>query len=197
MILTDSRIMSRLEELVDVEKSSGVTYADLEKQVNPNTIDLTIDATFKRPNAIKHSVVYGFSCPEEREIYNLTYWKDCDADNGYIVMKPGDIILANSREYLTMPNDVCGQLFTKSTMGRMFINHMMAGVIDAGFHGKVTYELHNAGVHTIRIPVGARVVQMMCFGLEVAPLRPYGSAERNSRYQNAETVECAKWTVNK
>ena len=194
MILTDSQIYSKLNTMFDLSKSEGVTMEGLEKQVNPNTIDLTIDATYKRPNRINKPVVYGFSCEKEQKLYNLTYWKDYKSDNGYIVMKPNDIILANSREYLTMPEDVCGQLFTKSTMGRMFLNHMMAGVIDAGFHGKVTLELHNPGVHTIRIPVGARVVQMMCFGLDVVPDRPYGSAERNSRYQDAQTVECAKWS---
>ena len=93
-----------------------------------------------------------------------------------------------------MPEDMCGQLFTKSTLGRMFINHMMAGVIDAGFHGVLTLELKNDGVHTIRIPVGARIVQMVCYGLAFVPDRTYGEATRKSRYMNARTVETAKWS---
>ena len=197
MILVDSQILSRLHEIGDLEKSSGVTEEEIKKQSNPNTLDLTIDKTFKRPNKLKQAVVYGFSCENEQKMYDLAYWRTFEAEEGYIVMRPNDIVLANTREDLTMPDDICGQLFTKSTMGRMFLNHMMAGVIDAGFHGKPTLELHNPGVHTIRIPVGARVVQMMCFGLDVKPTRPYGEKSRSSRYQGAETVECAKMSLQK
>ena len=197
MILTDSQIQTRLDSMFDVYKSEGVTTESLLSQINPNSIDLTISRYFKRPNALKNDVLYGFSCREERDLYNLTYWKDCDAEDGYIVLKPNDIILGATREYVTMPDDMCGQLYTKSTMGRMFINHMMAGVIDAGFHGVLTLELKNDGIHTIRIPVGARVVQMICYGLQFPPDRSYSDGTRKSRYMNARTVECAKWSANK
>ena len=194
MILTDKQIQVKLDSMFDLYKSDGVSVADILKQINPNSIDLTIAKKFKRPNVLKNSVVYGFSCQEERDLYNVAYWTDYEAEDGYITMKPGDTILGATREYVTMPEDMCGQLFTKSTMGRMFINHMMAGVIDAGFQGVLTLELKNDGVHTIRIPVGARVVQMVCYGLQFAPDRAYGDATRKSRYQNARAVECAKWS---
>ena len=194
MILIDKQIQTKLDEMFDVYKSDHVTVDDLLKQINPNSIDLTIAKDYKRPNAIKNDVMYGFSCEAERDLYNMAYWTDYSADDGYIVMKPGDIILGVTREFVTMPEDMCGQLFTKSTMGRMFINHMMAGVIDAGFHGVLTLELKIDGVHTVRIPVGARVVQMICYGLKFVPDRLYGDATRKSRYQNATTVECAKWS---
>ena len=193
MILTDSQIQISLDSMFDLYKSDGVSASDLLTQINPNSIDLTIAKKYKRPNALKNSVIYGFSCQEERDLYNMAYWTDCEAEDGYIVMKPGDTVLGATREYVTMPDNMCGQLFTKSTMGRMFINHMMAGVIDAGFQGVLTLELKNDGIHTIRIPVGARVVQMICYGLSVTPDRTYGAYSRKSRYMNAKTVECAKW----
>ena len=196
MILVDKQIQTRLHSMFNLRKSENVTAENLLKQINPNSIDLTISKNYKRPNQLKNEVVYGFSCEEERQIYNLAYWSDYEASDGFITMKPGDIILGATREFVTMPEDMCGQLFTKSTMGRMFINHMMAGVIDAGFHGVLTLELHNPGVHTVRIPVGARVVQMICYGLKMVPDRAYGEATRKSRYMNTQTVECAKWSVN-
>jgi dCTP deaminase len=193
MVLIDKQLQVKLGDMFDLKKSSGVTMDSLLKQINPNSIDLTIDRKYKRPNRINNDVVYGFTCEEERELYAKAYWADCEAENGYILMKPGDVILAVTREYVTMPPNISGQLFTKSTLGRMFINHMMAGLVDAGFEGRLTLELKNEGVHTIRIPVGARVVQMICFGLYDAPDRLYGDATRRSRYQNARTLECAKW----
>lgn len=197
MILVDSQIARKIGYMFDISKSDGVTAENLLAQINPNSIDLTIAKEYKRPNAINNPVMYGFSSQTEQKLYDLSYWKDVQADDGYIVMKPGDTILGVTREFVTMPNDVCGQLFAKSTLGRMFINHMMAGVVDAGFCGKLTLELHNPGVHTVRIPVGARVVQMICYGLQTTPDRPYGTASRKSRYMDAKTVECAKWSENR
>lgn len=192
-MLVDVQILARLDEMFDLQKSENVTKDDLIAQVNPNSIDLTISQYYKRPNAVKNPVVYGFSSAEERKLYDFAYWKDYTADDGYIVLKPNDIILGATREYVMMPDDMSGQLFTKSTMGRMFINHMMAGVVDAGFRGVLTLELRNEGIHTIRIPVGAPVVQMICYDLLRKPEKPYWFETRHSRYMGAQNVETAKW----
>lgn len=193
MILADRQIQTALDSMFDLYRSKGVTPKDLLTQINPNSIDLTIGKSYKRPNRVSLPVEYGFGSADEGEMYGTAYWTDFEAEDGFIEMKPGDIILGHTREYVTMPEAMCGQIFTKSTLGRMFINHMMAGVVDAGFHGVLTLELHNAGVHTIRIPVGARVVQLICYKLDVTPDRPYGAYGRGSRYMEAGTVESAKW----
>lgn len=193
-ILVDYQIQERASQMFDIGKSENVAYSDICKQINPNSIDLTIGKNYKRPNFIKNPVLYGFSGKEEYKLYNLTYWKNCFADEGYIEIKPNDVILGVTREFLTMPFDVCGQIYTKSTLGRMFINHMMAGVVDAGFCGRLTLEFRNDGVHTVRIPVGTRVVQLICYELPKKTVLPYGAAARKSRYMDAVTVECAKWS---
>ena len=189
MILSDISIYNRLDELVDISKSENTTLQGLSKQVNPNSIDLTISRIYKRGLITATSWRYGFKNQQEASLYNEKAWVSC-RDEDYIWMKPGDVVLACTREYIKMPNDVCGQLFTKSTLGRMFINHMMAGVIDAGFEGRLTLELVNEGVHMIRIPIGARVVQMVLMELDQKAIRPYGN--RESRYHEAMSVECAK-----
>lgn len=189
MILSDISIFNRLDELVDISKSENTTLQNLSNQVNPNSIDLTISRIFKRGLFTARSWNYGFKNCQEASLYHEKGWESC-RDEDYILMKPGDVVLACTREYIKMPEDICGQLFTKSTLGRMFINHMMAGVIDAGFEGKLTLELVNEGTHIVRIPIGARVVQMVMMELDHAAIRPYGT--RASRYHGALSVECAK-----
>lgn len=192
MILTDRIICRLLPYLISVSDSDdGITYLDLHKQVNPNSIDLTIGSKWLRPVEVSEPVYFGFTSKEDSMTYQKRCWQECRSDS-WIEMRPGESILAYSREYITMPNDVCGQLYEKSSLGRFLINHMMAGVVDAGFHGKLTYELKNDGVHTVRIPVGARIVQLVLSSLEEPPEIPYG--QRISRYQYAQTVECAKWS---
>jgi dCTP deaminase len=81
-------------------------------------------------------------------------------------------------------------VFTKSSLGRVFINHMMAGVIDAGFEGTITLELKNEGKHSIILPYGARVVQIQFNRLEMIPERDY--SQRINRYQGQIQPEPAR-----
>ena len=190
MILRDITITGMLPNIIDLDRSDKtVDLNSLISQVNPNSLDLTIGNKYKRP--VKHPapVTYGFEGPNDRERYDFEYWVD-EQDERYITLEPDQSVLACTREYITMPENLCGQLFTKSSLGRMFINHMMAGVIDAGFHGKLTLELRNDGPHKVRIPVGSRVVQIYLMRLDGIPGHLY--SERPSKYMGAETVECAK-----
>ena len=190
MILRDMTITGLLTTVIDLDRSDkAVDLNSLISQVNPNSLDLTIADTFKRPLRHPAPVTYGFEGPHDRERYDFEYWVD-EKDENYITLEPDQSVLACTREYITMPENLCGQLFTKSSLGRMFINHMMAGVIDAGFHGRLTLELRNDGPHKVRIPVGSRVVQIYLMRLDGITAHLYG--ERQSKYMDAETVECAK-----
>jgi len=192
MILSDGTIKEKIYGLVDFGLSEGITESDVLQQINPNSIDLTIGAYYKRPMKSYGSTqwTYGFKNETEAAKYADEAWKTYRAKSGFILLEPNAVVLAVTREYIRMPHDTCGQIFTKSTLGRMFINHMMAGVIDAGFEGRLTLELKNEGQHTVKIPVGSRVVQMVFQSLDKPAERPY--CYRNSRYYLAETVECAK-----
>ena len=190
MILRDASITKHLSRLIDLEKTDPSLDPDrLPEQINPNSLDLTISSRFKRPIPVTLPVTYGFEDQEEQDRYKSLYWIDEENDD-YITLEPGQLVLGCTREYIKMPRYLCGQLFTKSSLGRMFINHMMAGVIDSGFHGRLTLELKNDGIHTVRIPVGSRIVQMYLMYLDGIPEKGYG--DRNSKYKDAETVECAK-----
>jgi dCTP deaminase len=186
MIWTDGKYDLEIGRLFDLKKCD---IPSLKSQINPNSIDLTIDRYIKRPVSLSAPVDFELRNPEEYKQYTDFYWKSETVEEN-IILKPGDCVLACTREYVTMPTDCCGQLFTKSSLGRMFINHMMAGVVDAGFNGKLTLELKNDGVHIVKIPVAARVVQLIVYTLDEMPKCPYG--ERINRYHNAATVESAK-----
>lgn len=188
MILSDRTLRDHICEYVDFERSACDRDAVL-AQINPNSLDLTIDADYMRPKRVNFMWTYGFKREGEAERYAVEGWRKCHDDH-HITLLPGQTILAVTREYVTMPSYLCGQIYTKSTLGRMFINHMMAGVVDAGFHGRLTLELRNEGEHNVRIPVGARVVQMIFQRLDVSAEMPY--SDRLSRYEKAVTVECAK-----
>lgn len=183
MILNDETIKGMLYQLFDFYKSSA-TVGEIEEQINPNSIDLTLDRHIMRMNG--HStVVYGED--------NSNCWKYHYDTGDNLLIKPNECILCCTREYLIMPPNICGQVFTKSTLGRMFVNHMMAGVVDAGFEGKLTLEFKNDSPNDIIIPFDSRVVQLVYMQLCEKAKEPYNM--RESRYKWAERCEAAKSEV--
>ena len=177
MILNDGILQSRIDELFDFEKSDTTRDAIIQ-QINPNSIDLTLDRHIMCPRG-------GYIVPYGYDMSN--YWRYKYEEGECLTLEPNEYILACSREYIVMPHDICGQLFTKSTLGRMFVNHMMAGVIDAGFEGKITLELKNDSMNTVEIPFGSRIVQMVYSQLCEPAKVPY--CMRPSRYCFAERCE--------
>ena len=196
MILND-RILSdyiRQGKIINAEKS-GTNPDRIIRNVNPNSVDLTLDRIYYRsPWWVTGDPIFNYPPAEyEADQYKRSWHfvNERHTQNSGIIIEPGHSILAGTREWISMPDDCCGQLFTKSSLGRMFINHMMAGVIDAGFEGRLTLEFKNEGRHRIRLAFGSRVVQLIVTRLIEPAEHPYGSRE-TSRYQNAKYVETAK-----
>lgn len=65
--------------------------------------------------------------------------------NGGLVIPPKTSVLACSAETVYMPQGYMGLLQTKGSLARLCVSlHFSDGQIDAGFKGKVTYEIFNA-----------------------------------------------------
>lgn len=184
MILNDRTIRELIEcgELIDFEKSEDCEKKAVLEQVNPNSLDLTVGKIVRYPGKGGGAVVYGQSgnrFPLRKHVE-------------LIVLEPQAYCLAVAREYVKMPNNICGQVFLKSSLGRLFINHMLAGVVDAGYEGRLTLEFKNDSNDTVFIPVGTRVVQLVFMQMNGKAGKPYG--ERLSRYQCAvEPEESKPW----
>lgn len=174
-VLCDKEISNYIQNgMIDFSRSE-TDWETVQKQINPNTLDLTLGKFIQWPRETQLPLVFGRPYDAE-EFWEL---KEVNPDEG-ILLTPGDLFLGCSREYFKMPKEVCGQVYTKSSLGRVFINHMMAGVIDAGFEGTITLELRNEGKHNVVIPYGARVVQIQFSRLNDTPEFDY--SQRSSRY---------------
>ena len=174
-VLCDKEISRYIQAgMIDFNRSE-TDWETVQRQINPNTLDLTLARFIQWPKETQEPLVFGR--PYETE--NFWELKEVSPDEG-ILLTPGDLFLGCSREYFRMPSNVCGQVYTKSSLGRVFINHMMAGVIDAGFEGTITLELRNEGKHNVVIPYGARVVQIQFSYLSELPEHDY--SQRTSRY---------------
>ncbi|MFV4914195.1 dCTP deaminase [Microbacterium lacticum] len=107
-----------------------------------------------------------------------------------LVLHPGELLLALSLEYLSLPDDLWGSLEGRSTWARLGLQvHATAGMVDAGFRGFLTFELQNTGRLPIVLYPGIRVAQMAFFPVE-GIARPYG-AKSGAAYANQARVRTA------
>lgn len=84
---------------------------------------------------------------------------------GHFLLRPGQFILAETKEKFNMPLDLSAEYKLKSSMARIGLEHLNAGFIDAGFHGSVlTLEFRNLTTfHEIELKQGDRIGQLIFF----------------------------------
>jgi dCTP deaminase len=78
---------------------------------------------------------------------------------------------------------VACDLKLKSTLGRLWINHSMAGWCDPGFEGNITLELQNLGPEPFVLDAGRRIAQLILVARESVPEVAYGEPGSTSHYQ--------------
>ncbi len=100
-----------------------------------------------------------------------------------IKLFPGEVVLASTLEYVAIPRDVACDLKLKSTLGRLWINHSLAGWCDPGFRGNITLELQNLGPEPFVLEAGQRVAQLIFIRMESPPRIAYGEPGSSSHYQ--------------
>ncbi len=96
---------------------------------------------------------------------------------------PGEVVLASTMEYVKIPRDVACDLKLKSTLGRLWINHSLAGWCDPGFEGQITLELQNLGPEPFVLDAGRRIAQLIFIAMEEEPEVAYGEEGSGSHYQ--------------
>ena len=100
-----------------------------------------------------------------------------------IKLFPGEVLLASTLEYVRVPRNVACDLKLKSTLGRLWINHSLAGWCDPGFEGTITLELQNLGPEPFVLEAGRRIAQLIFITMESEPEVAYGEPGSGSHYQ--------------
>ncbi len=103
--------------------------------------------------------------------------------SGHVKLFPGEVVLASTVEYVNIPRSVACDLKLKSTLGRLWINHSLAGWCDPGFEGQITLELQNLGPEPFVLEAGRRIAQLIFIKMESEPEVAYGEEGSHSHYQ--------------
>lgn len=130
--------------------------------VNPASIDLRLGTSYRRDTDNGWS--YELQMPPEG-----------------IWLQPGEFVLCCSMETVAIPVDAVAHLYSKSSTGRMGIEHLHAGLGDPGFCGQWTFELHNVARSPRLLVPGKRYMQMEIIDMVAPPTRDYSVT---GRYQH-------------
>jgi dCTP deaminase len=187
MILSDRSIKERLGKerpqsnaALEEMAAQGLILIDPldESAVQPSSVDLRLDGRFR----IFRHTFYTHIDPKERQ-EDLTELVTIEEGDSFI-LHPGEFILGNTMEFVSMPNDLVGRLEGKSSLGRLgLIIHSTAGYVDPGFYGHLTLELGNVATLPIKLYPGMRIAQISFLQMTTPAQKPYGTEELGSKYK--------------
>ena len=149
-------------QIRELARTAGLVEPFNPDQINPASYDVTLGTTI-----LKEGVG-----AEPR-------WIPVDITGGVYVMQPGEFILAATEEMVRIPNSLECVFNLKSSRGREGFEHLLAGYIDPGFHGKITLELCNVNRHhRLALEPGMRIGQLRFSRLDAVPHRSYAVTGR-------------------
>jgi dCTP deaminase len=149
-----------------------------ESLVQPSSVDVRVDRKFR----VFHNARYPY-IDVRKPMDDLTELIEITDDEPF-VLHPGEFVLGQTLETITLPNDIVARLEGKSSLGRLgLLIHSTAGFVDPSWEGNLTLELSNVANLPITIYYGMPIGQISFMRMDAPVEHPYGAAEVRSKYQ--------------
>lgn len=118
-------------------------------------------------------------------------------DGEPFTLHPGEFILAMTREYVEIPNDLTGTLEGRSSIGRLgVVVHSTAANIECGFRGNITLELANMGRIPVMLYPGMRICSLSFQELSSPAEIPYYK-KKSAKYVGQKAPDPSKIALEK
>ena len=164
MILSDKTIQSLLQ-------NGTLSISPLEDdQIQPASVDIRLGNTFSIVEDSSTGIL---------TLTNKIAYKEMQAET-YLLL-PGQFVLATTKEYISLPDDLTAFVEGRSSLGRMGLFIQNAGWVDPGFSGEITLELFNANRCAIELQAGRRIGQLVFARMDQAALQPYRGKYQGQR----------------
>ena len=185
MVLSDRSIRRQIED--------GRIVIDPfdERFVQPSSVDVRVDRSFR----VFHNSRYTH-IDVRQPMEGLTELVVKDGEEPFI-LHPGEFVLGQTLERVTLPDDIVARLEGKSSLGRLgLLIHSTAGFIDAGFEGNITLELSNVANLPITIYRGMPIGQISFMAMDQPVEHAYGSGAKGSKYQGQAEPTPSRFYLN-
>jgi dCTP deaminase len=178
MILSDRDIKQYLQE-----GKIKIEPLDIDKQIQPSGVDLRLGNSFK--------VFRNMSIPfidTKAPVEGYTETIEIEDDKPFII-HPGEFVLAATKEYIKLPNDLAAMVDGRSSLGRLGISiHTTSSGINPGWEGFFTLEIINLGKIPVALYPNMRICKISFVKLTSEAEKPYQS----NKYQYTSTPEESK-----
>jgi dCTP deaminase len=185
VVLSDRTIREEIESgriVIDPFEASNV---------QPSSVDVRVDRKFR----VFHNARYPY-IDVRQPMDDLTELVEVSGEEPFI-LHPGEFVLGQTLERVTLPNDLVARLEGKSSLGRLgLLIHSTAGFVDSGFSGNLTLELSNVANLPITIYHGMPIGQISFMRMDGPVERPYGSGEAGSKYQGQAEPTPSRFYLN-
>jgi len=111
--------------------------------------------------------------------------------SGSVMIQPGTRLVIGTKEVLSMPSDLVGQIWIRTTWARRGILSSF-GIIDAGFRGNLTFSAVNVSDEPVVVRVGDRFAQVVFIETSSPSQRDYGKRSGNYQGQRGITLSPRK-----
>lgn len=185
MVLSDRTIKSQI--------AAGRIVIDPfdETMVQPSSVDVRCDSKFRVFHNARHPYI-----DVRKPMEDLTELVEIKGDDPFI-LHPGEFVLGQTQECITVPDDLVARLEGKSSLGRLgLLIHSTAGFVDCGFSGHITLELSNVANLPITIYQGMPIGQISFMRMDGPVERPYGSEGMKSKYQGQSEPTPSSYHLN-
>jgi dCTP deaminase len=146
-------ILARPEILRQIRAGRIVIDPYDQEAVGPASIDLALDDKLRVFNTDQHIT--------RADIDYKTLAKLTDIPDGYL-LEPGELVLGITKERITLPEDVCGWLNSRSRFARIgLMSHIAAPFLAPGISNRQILEIYNAGRNKIKLMPGMRICHLV------------------------------------
>jgi dCTP deaminase len=185
VVLSDRTIRS------EIEAGRIVIEPFKEELIQPSSVDVRVDSRFR----VFHNARYPY-IDVRQPMEDLTELVEVDEGDPFI-LHPGEFVLGQTLEQVSLPDDLVARLEGKSSLGRLgLLIHSTAGFVDAGFSGNLTLELSNVATLPVTIYQGMPIGQISFMRMDGPVERPYGSREKGSKYQGQAEPTPSRFYLN-
>lgn len=126
---------------------------------------------------------------DAREKLSDDYFRKLDIKKfGKITIHPGEVIVAVTLEWMTLPDDISSRMEGKSSLARKGLSVQAAPLFDAGWDGRPILELNNVGKLPIIVHFGNPICAMSFTHLSSPTLKSF-SSRVGARYKKQTKVQ--------
>lgn len=146
-------------------------------QIGPASVDLSLSNRFAR---IKDRYASGTIDLSKKSFIEVTEQFEADS----VELAPGDLVLATTREKITLANNICGWLGGRSRYARLgLIVHTTSAFVQPGSSNHQVLEIVNLSRSNIILREGMQVSQIVFEGTGSGTSKPYSKFGKIARDQ--------------